>query len=82
MTALIINNIHLKKYKGVKMLKRWINTEEFENEFRIKQSTQRKMRREGVLAYSKIGGFVFYDRNLIDKLLEDHNVNATAEKAG
>lgn len=64
------------------MLKRWINTEEFENEFRIKQSTQRKMRREGVLAYSKIGGFVFYDRNLIDKLLEDHNVNATAEKAG
>ncbi len=55
-------------------LKRWLNVKEFENEFGIASSTQAKWRKEKKLPYSKMGGFVFYDRNLIDKMFENHCV--------
>lgn len=56
-------------------MKRWLNTNEFESEFGIAISTQAKMRKENKLPYSKIGSFIYYDRNLIDKMLENHCVN-------
>ena len=56
------------------MEKRWLNTNDFAEEFGIKISTQAKMRKDKILPYSKIGGFIFYDRNLINKQFEKHNV--------
>lgn len=57
------------------MEKRWLNTKDFENEFGMAISTQAKKRKDGSLPYSKFGGAIFYDRNLIDKLLEQHCVS-------
>lgn len=53
---------------------RWLNTTTFAEEFGIAPSTQAKMRKAKTLPYSKIGGFIFYDRNLIDKVFEEHCV--------
>jgi hypothetical protein len=58
------------------MFKRWLTIKDFEEEFGVASSTQAKMRKEKVLPYSKLGGFVFYDRHLIDKVLEDHTIGA------
>lgn len=56
------------------MEKRWINPKEFEEEFGIKVRTQSKMRKDEQLPFSKIGGFIFYDRNKIDAWLESNSI--------
>lgn len=53
---------------------RWIRPKEFEEEFGVTMETQSKWRRDKKIPFSKIGGFVFYDRNLIDKWIESHSV--------
>lgn len=53
-------------------MKRWLNQKEFAEEFGISVPTQAKMRKGNILPYSKLGGFIFYDRDLIDKVLENH----------
>ena len=57
------------------MQNRWINTKQFEDEFGMASSTQAKKRKEKTLPYTKLGGFIFYDRILIDKMFENHCVN-------
>jgi len=58
--------------------KRWLNPDELEAEYSFSKSVQSKMRmasNRSTLPYSKIGGkFIRYDRVLIDKWLEDHQV--------
>ena len=62
--------------------KRWLSPEDFAELFAISTSTQAKMRmasNRSTLPYSKIGGkFIRYDRLLIDKWLEDHQVQGVA----
>lgn len=59
-------------------LKRWLSPSNLEEEFGFSQSTQAKMRmasNSSTIPYSKIGGkFIRYDRNEIDKWLENHKV--------
>lgn len=58
--------------------KRWLSPDDLEAEYGFSKSTQAKMRmasNRSTLPYSKIGGkSIRYDRLLIDKWLEDHNV--------
>jgi predicted DNA-binding transcriptional regulator AlpA len=58
--------------------KRWLSPDEFAELYGFSTSTQAKMRmasNRSTLPYSKIGGkFIRYDRILIDKWLEDHQV--------
>jgi hypothetical protein len=58
--------------------KRWLSPLEFQEEFGFSKSSQSKMRmvsNSSTLPFSKIGGkFIRYDRLLIDKWLELHNV--------
>lgn len=60
------------------MKKRWLNPDDLYKEFGISKSTQAKMRMKSnriKIPFSKIGGkFIKYDRLLIDKWFEDHNV--------
>ena len=60
------------------MKKRWLSPDDFYKEFGISKSTQAKMRMKSnrlKIPFSKIGGkFIKYDRLLIDKWFEDHNV--------
>jgi len=62
------------------MKKRWLNPVELEKEFTISKSTQAKMRMKSnriKIPFSKIGGkFIRYDRLLINKWLEEHNVQS------
>jgi hypothetical protein len=51
---------------------RWMNPAQLKDEFGIGLEAQSKWRQKKKIPYSKIGGFVFYDRNLIDKWLESH----------
>ncbi|MBW6489100.1 helix-turn-helix domain-containing protein [Sulfurimonas crateris] len=55
--------------------KRWLTPVEFEEEFAICVETQKKMRSEKRIPYSKIGRkFVRYDRLKIDQWFEEHEV--------
>ena len=54
--------------------KRWLTPKDFEVEFGINTKEQAKKRSKKVLPYSKIGGFVYYDRNEIEKLLENSRI--------
>ena len=62
--------------------KRWLSPEEFAEMYGISTSTQAKMRMSSSsskIPFSKIGGkFIRYDRLLIDKWLEDHQVQGVA----
>lgn len=55
--------------------KRWLTPEELESTYKIKESTQAKMRMKKQIPFSKIGGkFIRYDRLEIDKWLDKHKV--------
>jgi predicted DNA-binding transcriptional regulator AlpA len=62
-------------------LKRWLDPDEFFMVFGISLSTQAKMRMassSSKIPFSKIGGkFIRYDRNAIDKWLEEHQVQGS-----
>lgn len=55
--------------------KRWLTPDELFEEYRISTSTQAKLRMKNKIPFSKIGAkFIRYDRNAIDKWLENHIV--------
>ena len=61
--------------------KRWLSPSELEQEFGFSKSTQAKMRMSGsssTLPYVKIGKYVRYDRNHIDKWLEEHQIQGVS----
>ena len=58
--------------------KRWLNPEELDAEYGIRPSNQAKLRMQRKIPFSKIGGYVKYDRFEIDKWLESHSVQVVA----
>jgi len=55
--------------------KRWLTPKDFESEYDICVETQKKLRGDGRIPYSKIGRkFIRYDRHKIDRWLEEHEV--------
>ena len=56
--------------------KDWLSTNDLEEEFGIKISTQNKMRMAKKISYSKVGKFVRYNRTKINKMFEDAEVSA------
>jgi hypothetical protein len=60
-----------------KILKRWLSPRELELEYGFSLSAQAKMRmikNHVSIPYSKVGGYVRYDRFEIDKWLENHQI--------
>lgn len=60
-----------------KYVKRWLNPLELEEEYGFSRSTQAKMRmasNSSSLPFSKVGKYVRYDREAIDKWLEEHQI--------
>ena len=55
-------------------IKEWLSPLELETEFGIKVSTQNKMRACKAIPYSKISGFIKYNRTKINKWFEDAEV--------
>lgn len=52
----------------------WLTPKDFEFIFKIKMSTQAKMRMKRLLPYSKFGKFIYYDRSEIDEHLKNHKM--------
>ena len=58
----------------LKTQKQWLNADELEAEFGILKSTQAKMRMAKTLPYHKIGKYVRYSRQDINKMFTDAKV--------
>lgn len=57
--------------------KRWLNPKELAEEFGFSESSQAKMRmisNSSTLPFSKVGKYIRYDREEINKWLEAHKV--------
>lgn len=77
MTTVSLEEIdYAEKYAN--LAKRWLSPDDLETEYGFSKSTQAKMRmasNSSTIPFSKIGGkFIRYDRLLIDKWLEEHQV--------
>jgi len=61
-----------------KLTKRWLSPNDLEEEYGFSKSTQSKMRMQSsnsTIPFSKVGGkYIRYDRYLIDKWLEQHQI--------
>ncbi len=70
----------VKKTKKEKqeVLLRWLTPFDLEAEFGITEGNQNHMRREKRIVYSKVGGYIFYDRKKINQWLEDHEVDTAS----
>lgn len=55
-------------------LRRWMKPLDLEEEFDIKMNNQAQMRSKKKIPFSKVGGYIFYDRIKIDKWLEDNDM--------
>jgi len=60
--------------------KEWLTPEELKEEYSISIHAQNRMRMERRIPYSKIGKFVRYKRNEIEKWLEDHKIEMMEAK--
>ncbi len=58
----------------IKSQKQWLNADELEEEYGILKSTAAKMRMKRTLPYHKIGKYVRYHRQDIDKMFADAKV--------
>ena len=56
------------------ILKRWLDPDELWEELGFKPDNQAQMRMDKRIPYSKIGGYVRYDRNKINAWLEDNEI--------
>ena len=52
--------------------KRWLTPSDFEKEFAIPRNSQCNLRSKKRIPYSKIGGYIRYDRDKINDWLENH----------
>jgi hypothetical protein len=63
---------------NVNFTKRWLSPDDLEVEYGFSKSTQAKMRmasNSSNIPFSKVGGkYIRYDRCLLDKWLEEHQV--------
>jgi len=52
----------------------WLDPKKLEEEFGISENTQSRYRSDKKIPYSKIGGFIFYNRAKINEWIEAHEV--------
>lgn len=55
-------------------LKRWLDPKELYEEFGFKPNNQSQMRMKKRIPYSKVCGYIRYDRYKINKWLEDNEI--------
>jgi len=52
----------------------WLSPSELEIEYGFSKSNQGKMRMKKLIPFSKVGSYIRYNRELINKWLSDHHV--------
>ena len=58
-------------------IKKWLKSTEVRKLLNISPGTLQNLRINGTLAYTKIGGTIYYANQDIDKLLENNKVNSS-----
>jgi hypothetical protein len=58
-------------------IKKWLKSTEVRKLLNISPGTLQNLRINGTLAYTKIGGTIYYENQDIDKLLENNKVNSS-----
>jgi predicted DNA-binding transcriptional regulator AlpA len=58
--------------------KEWLSIKDLELLYGIKKPTQAKYRMDKKIPYSKVGRFIRYNKEAINKWLEDHSVGGVA----
>jgi hypothetical protein len=56
--------------------KKWLKSIEVRKLLNISPGTLQNLRINGTLSYTKIGGIIYYDHTVIEKLLNGNKVNA------
>ena len=70
---LLINDFkEILKSKPQQQQKQWLKSNEVKKLLNISSGTLQNLRVNGTLAYSKIGGMIFYSSETIEKLLEQN----------
>ncbi len=61
--------------KAVKVTdKQWLTPDDFEIEFGMSKETQKTRRARREIPYHKVGNFIYYKREDINKWLDEHKV--------
>ncbi|MFV8339820.1 helix-turn-helix domain-containing protein [Flavobacterium sp. LB3P21] len=55
--------------------KKWLKSTEVRKLLKISRGTLQTLRTNGKLSYTKIGGIIYYDHTVIEKLLNGNKVN-------
>jgi Helix-turn-helix domain len=58
-------------------LGRWLKSREVRRMLSVSPGTLQHLRVNGTLPYTKLGGVIFYDRQDIEKVLEQHKQNTS-----
>lgn len=53
---------------------RWLTPKQLEEEYGFSINRQARLRADKIIPYHKIGSYVRYDRNEIDRWIEEHKV--------
>ena len=61
--------------RAMVMKKEWLKSTQVMDMLNISPGTLQKFRHNGTLAYTKIGGLIFYEAGQIEKMLSDNLVN-------
>ena len=56
-------------------IKKWIKSHQVQRLLGISPGTLQNLRINGTMPYSKIGGILFYDKQVIEQMLEDNMRN-------
>jgi len=62
----------------VQQKKQWLTPDDLEAEFGFSKSTQAKYRMNRKIPFSKVGKYIRYNRDEIDKWLKDNSVELLA----
>ena len=72
----LINDIKEIIHSNTPQPQKWLKSAEVRKLLNISPGTLQNLRVNGTLAYTKIGGTLYYDQTDIDKLLATHKVHA------
>jgi len=71
-----MENIPQAKYQ-----KEWLTPRDLFEEYEFSESTQSKMRMRKDIPFSKVGGYVRYNRSTINQWLEDHHIETSSNSS-
>lgn len=71
----VINELRLLMAKEKKVKTRWLKNIEVKKMLQISHSTLQTLRANGTLSYTKVGGIIYYDKEEIEKMMEDNKIS-------